>query len=173
MNRWRWELQRAQWRLGTFGLLALLLVGGAAVIALVEALPLRSDIAARETDLDARAAKLTQPPPPSPDQALAPVSAEQRYFVFLHSLHAIAARNGVAIPQISYQLAAQDKDSTLRRYIVDTTFTSSYPQLRGFLAELRPLPGVRCERLTISRPNIGETQLEVRLQCAFLVEASK
>ncbi|KND59507.1 hypothetical protein BVER_01387 [Candidatus Burkholderia verschuerenii] len=173
MNRWLWELRRAQWRLGTYGLIAMLLIGGAMVIALAEIVPLRRDIAAREADLDARAARLTQPPPPSPDQAVAPESPEQRYFVFLHSLHAIAAKNGVTIPQITYQLAAPDKDSSLRRYVVDTTFTSHYLQLRGFLFELRTLPGVRCERLTVSRPNIGVTDLEVRLQCAFLVEASK
>jgi hypothetical protein len=173
MNRPLWELRRAQWRLGTFGLLAMLLLVGAAVIALVEIVPLRRDIAAREADLDARTARLTQPPPPSPDLAVAPDSPEQRYFVFLHGLHAIAAKHGLTIPQITYQLAAQDKDSPLRRYVVETAFTSRYLQLRGFLADLRTLPGVRCERLTISRPNIGVTELDVRLQCAFLVEASK
>jgi hypothetical protein len=173
MNRGLWEMRRAQWRLGTIGLLALLLMGGAAVMMLVDVMPLRHDIAAREADLDTRAARLTQPPPPSPDQALADESPEQRYFVFLHSLHAIAAKNGVTLPQITYQLAAQDKDSPLRRYVVETTFTSRYLQLRSFISELRTLPGVRCERLTVSRPNIGATDLEVRLQCAFLVKASK
>lgn len=173
MNRWSWELRHAQWQLGTIGLLAMLLIGGAMVVALTDIQPLRRDIAAREADLNARAAKLTQPPPPSPDQAVAPESPEQRYFVFLHSLHAIAAKNGVSIPQITYQLAPQDKDSPLRRYVVETTFSTTYLQLRGFLRELRTLPGIRCERLTASRPNIGVTQLEVRLQCSFLVEASK
>ncbi|CCD36063.1 unnamed protein product [Candidatus Paraburkholderia kirkii UZHbot1] len=156
-----------------FGLLALLIVGAAAVIALVEILPLRRDIAARETNLGAREAKLKQPPPPSPDEAVAPGNAEQRYFVFLHSLQAIAAKNGISIPQISYQRAAPDKDSSLRRYVVETTFASPHLQLRGFIRDLRTLPGVRCERLTVSRPNIGATQVEVRLQCSFLVEAAR
>ncbi|SAK75351.1 hypothetical protein AWB75_04239 [Caballeronia catudaia] len=173
MSRLLWELRRAQWRLGIFGVLAVLLFGASAVIALVQMLPLRADIAAREADLDARAATLKQPPPPSPDEAVAPVSAEQRYFIFLHSLHAIAAKNDIALPQITYQSAAQDKDSPLKRYVVETNFTSTYMQFRVFISELRTMPGLRCERLAISRPNIGTTQLEVRLQCSFLVEASK
>ncbi|SAK39974.1 hypothetical protein AWB76_00127 [Caballeronia temeraria] len=174
MNRLVWELRRAQWRLGLFGLLAVLLLGGAAVIALTEIVPLRNDIAGREADLNARAARLRQPPPPSPDEAVSPVSPEQRYFVFLHSLHAIAAKNGIVIPQITYQAAAQEKDDpSLKRYVIETTFSATYLQFRGFLRELRTLPGLRCERLTVSRPNIGVTQLEVRLQCAFLVEAAK
>jgi hypothetical protein len=171
MNRLLWEMRRAQWRLGTIGLLAMLLIGGAAIIALVQIVPMRDDIAAREADLDARAAKLRLPPPPSPDEAVAPVSPEQRYFVFLHSLHAIAAKNAIALPQVTYSLAAQDKDAP-RRYTVDTTFASTYLQLRSFLVDIRSLPGVHCERLTISRPNIGVTQLEVRLQCSFVVETS-
>jgi hypothetical protein len=173
MNRLLWEVRRAQWRLGTFGLLAMLLIGAAGVIALVQILPLHQDIAAREIDLDARATKLRQPPPPLPDEAVAPVSAEQRYFVFLHSLHAIAAKNNIPLPQITYSLAAPDKDATLRRYSVEATFTSTYLQLRDFLREMRALPGLRFERLTISRPNISVTQLEVRLQCSFLVEATQ
>jgi hypothetical protein len=173
MTRWLWELRRARWRLGTFGLLAMLMIVGAGIIALVQIMPLHADIASREADLNARAAKLKQPPPPSPDEATSPMNAEQRYFIFLHSLHAIAAKNGIALPQISYSLAPQDKDSPLRRYIVETNFTSGYLQLRAFLFEIRTLPGIRCERLAISRPNIGVTQLEVRLQCSFIVEASK
>lgn len=173
MSRLVWELRRAQWRLGIVGALAILLIGAAAVIALVQILPLHNDIAAREADLDARAAKLKLPPPPSPDQAVAPFSAEQRYFIFLHSLHAIAAKNGISLPQITYQLAAPDKDSSLKRYVVETTFAATYLQFRVFLSELRTMPGLRCERLTIARPNIGVTQLDVHLQCAFLVEASK
>jgi hypothetical protein len=173
MNRLLWEVRHTQWRIGTFGLLAMLLIGAAAVIALVQILPLRDDIAAREADLDARAAKLRLPPPPLPDQAVAPGSPEQRYFVFLHSLHAIAAKNEIALPQVTYSLAAPDKDSPLRRYTVETSFVSTYLQLRGFLFEIRALPGIRCERLTVSRPNIAVTQVEVRLQCSFLVEATQ
>ncbi|MDR5802788.1 hypothetical protein [Caballeronia sp. LZ001] len=173
MSRWLWELRRARWRLGTFGLFALLLLSSAAIIALVEILPLRNDIAARELDLDARTAKLKQPPPPMPDEAVAPTSPEQRYFVFLHSLHAIAAKNGISMPQITYQMAAQDKDSPSRRFVVETSFSSQYLQFRTFFSELRTLPGIRCERLTLSRPNIGVTDLEIRLQCSFVVEAAK
>jgi hypothetical protein len=171
MNRWLWELRRMQWRLGTFGLLALLVAGSAAVIFVVQILPLRTDIDTRDADLSARAARLKQPPPPSPDEAVAPVSADERYLVFLHGLHSIAAKSGLQIPQITYQLPAQDDKSALRRYVVDAAFTSTYLQLRNFVHGLRTLPGTRCERLTVSRPNIGETQLDVHLQCSFLVEA--
>ncbi len=138
---------------------------------MVEIVPLACDIAERESDLDACTAKLRQPPP-SPDEAVGPVSPDQPYFVFLHSLHAIAAKNGIAIPQISYRLAEPDKGSTMRRYFIETTFTTRYEQFRGFIFELRTLPGIRCEKLSVSQPNIAETKVEVRLQCAFLVEAA-
>ncbi|SAK47302.1 hypothetical protein [Caballeronia ptereochthonis] len=172
MSRWTWELRRAQWRLGIFGVLAVLIALGAAIIALVDIVPLRADITARRHGLDARAASLKQPPPPAADEAVAPVSADQRYFVFLHSLHAIAAKNGMIIPQISYQVATE-RDSSVKRYLVEGSFQATYPQLRGFIGALRRLPGTRCERLTMTRADIGATQLEVRLQCAFLVEAAK
>ena len=93
--------------------------------------------------------------------------------MFLHSLHAIAAKNGVVLPQITYQLAAEEKGSPLQRYVVDMTFTSPYLQVRGYIHDLRTVPGFRCERLTLSRPNIAETQLEVHMQCSILVEATK
>lgn len=171
MNRWLWELQRARWRLGNFGLLALVLLAVAVSVVLMEILPLRRDLEARRHELDARGLKVSQPPAPKPDEALSPVSADQRFYIFLHSFHAIAAKSGLNIPQITYQIAAQNETS-VRRYLVEGTFATDYAQLRGFVVELRHLNGVRIERIAITRPNIGATQLEVRLQCSFLVEVA-
>jgi hypothetical protein len=37
---------------------------------------------------------------------------------------------------------------------------------------LRQLPGVRIELLTLSRQDIGQTQLAIRIQCSLLVEVA-
>jgi hypothetical protein len=170
MNRLLWEARRMQWRLGTPGLLAAVLVVAVIAIVLFEIVPTARDIATREGDLDTRTAKLTEPPPPTPDEAVGPANADQRFFIFLHSFHAIAQKNGLSIPQVSYE--PPKDEGALKRYAVSTTFSSTWPQLRGFIADLRRLPGARCQRLAVSRPDIGATQLEVRLQCSFVVEGA-
>jgi len=170
MNRLIWEARRMQWRLATPGLLAVVLIGVVVAIALFEIVPTARDIGTREHELDARAAKLSDAPPPTPDEAVGPASADQRFFVFLHSFHAIALKNGISIPQVSYEPAREE--GALRRYAVTAAFTSTYLQLRGFFGDLRRLPGARCQRVAVTRPDIGATQLEVRIQCAFLVEGA-
>ncbi|QYD69726.1 hypothetical protein KZJ38_05030 [Paraburkholderia edwinii] len=170
MNRLLWEARRMQWRLGTPGLLAAVLVGAVIAIAVFEIVPTARDIATREHELDTRTAKLAEPPPPTPDEAVGPASPDQRFFVFLHSFHAIALKNGISIPQVSYE--PPKEDGALRRYAVTASFASTYLQLRSFFADLRRLPGVRCQRVAVSRPDIGATQLDVRIQCSFLVEGA-
>jgi hypothetical protein len=171
MNRILWEARRAQWRLGTPGLLAAVIVAVVMSIILLEIVPTKRDIETRQHELETRSVKLLEPPPPTPDEAVGPVSADQRFFVFLHSFHAIAAKNGVSIPQVSYE--PPKDEGALRRYAVTGTFSTTYPQLRNFIADLRRLPGARCQRVAVSRPNIGVTQLEVRIQCSFLVEGAQ
>jgi hypothetical protein len=167
MNRLWWEARRGQWRLGTTGVLAALVLVAALAVALLEIVPTGRDIAARRLDLDARAAKLVGAPPPMPDEAVEPANPDQRFFIFLHGFHAIALKNGVQIPQVTYEPSKED--GALRRYAVSGTFTSTYLQLRSFVADLRRLPGARCQRVAASRPDIGATQLEVRIQCSFFV----
>lgn len=172
MNRLAWEFQRARWRLGMPGLLAFVLIAAALVILLAEIVPLRRDEAERRSDLAAREEKLKEPPPPLAEEAPTEVSADRRFFVFLHGFHAMAERAALTIPQISYQVMDAKEDKSTKRYLLETTFTSTYLQMRSFLAELRRVPGVRCERLTISRQTIAATQLDIKLQCLFLVEVT-
>ena len=170
MTRWMWELQRARWRLGMFGTLAAVLVLAVLLLTLLEIWPLSRDIAARRTALDARIAKLQDPPAPSADEAPTEVSADRRFFEFLHGFHSAAENAALPIPQISYQ-AVETKDvKTIKRYLLETTFVCTYLQMRSFLGELRRVPGVRCERVTISRQAIAATQLEVKLQGQYVVE---
>ncbi|MDR0182585.1 hypothetical protein [Lysobacter arvi] len=169
MNRTVWQLQRARWRLGTIGVLAVVVLLFAVVVALVEIAPLQRDIAHRRADLEQRSAVIAHPPPPQPEQATDPGSADDRFSVFLHSFHAIAKKNGLDIPQVVYQPAGADA-APVRRYLLEATFNTTYPQFRVFLQDLRRLPGVRVEHLAVSRGDIGSTQLEIRMQCSFLVE---
>ncbi|WP_144109484.1 hypothetical protein [Paraburkholderia sp. BCC1886] len=171
MNRGLWELRRLRWRLGNFGLLAALMIVVAATIALLEIRPMQRDLETRRESLAVREARLVQPPPPVPDDIVANGNPDQRFGIFLHSFHAMAAKSGLSIPQVVYQSPQQD-DPAVRRYLVESTFSSDYLRLRAFIATLRHLDGVRIERLSITRPNIGATQLEVRIQCSYLVEVA-
>ncbi|MFC3816167.1 hypothetical protein [Lysobacter sp. GCM10012299] len=169
MKRIEWELRRASWRLGNLGRLAVVVLVIAGVIAWVEVRPLQVDLAKRGEQLDARTVAMAHAPPPLPEAALDKASADQRFSVFLHSFHAIAARHGLVIPSAVYQ--AEPSDGTrLRRYLVEASFNSDYRQFRAFTADLRQLPGVRIEHLTLSRQDIGQTQLAIRIQCSLLVE---
>lgn len=171
MTRWLWELRRARWRFGTFGWLALLLMAVAAGVVVMEVLPMRADLARRAEELAAREAKLAHAPTPAPDVAGKAMNADQRFSVFLHSFHAIASKHGLSIPQVTYQAVAED-EASLRRYLVEGTFTGAYLPIRTFVADLRLLRGVRVERVSISRTGIDKTQLDVRIKCSYLVEVS-
>jgi len=171
VTRWIWELRRARWRFGTFGWLALLLMMMAAGVAVSEILPMRADLARRTAELSTREAQLVHAPPPAPDVVGRAMTADQRFSVFLHSFHAIAGQHGLSVPQVTYQAVAED-EASLRRYLVEGTFTGSYLQVRTFVADLRLLRGVRIERVTLSRTGIDKTQLDARIKCSFLVETS-
>lgn len=171
MTRWIWELRRARWRFGTFGWLALLLMAVAAGVAALEILPMRADLARRTEELAAREARLAHAPTPDPDVADRTMNADQRFSVFLHSFHAIAGKHGLSVPQVTYQTVAED-EASLRRYLVEGTFTGAYLPIRMFVSDLRLLRGVRIERVTLSRTGIDKTQLDVRIKCSFLVEVS-
>lgn len=171
MKRIEWELRRGVWRLGNLGRCAVAVLVIAVVIAWVEIRPLQRDLAARQVQLDARAAAIAGAPPPTPEEARDKASADQHFSVFLHSFHAIAARHGLVIPSAVYQAVPVD-ETRLRRYLVEASFTSDYPRFRAFTADLRQLAGVRIEHLTLSRQDIGQTQLAIRIQCSFLVEVA-
>ncbi|HEY5804435.1 MAG TPA: hypothetical protein VIT90_12145 [Lysobacter sp.] len=171
MNRIEWELRRGLWRLGTLGRVSIAVLAITVVIAWVEVWPMQRDLAQRRARLDDRVAAVVEPPPPLPEAARDKASADQKFSIFLHSFHAIAARRGLAIPSAVYQAAPSDSNR-LRRYLVEASFNSDYQQFRGFIADLRQLPGVRIEHVTLSRQDIGQTRLAVRLQCSFLVEVS-
>lgn len=171
MTRWLWELRRARWRFGTFGWLALLLMVAATGVVVMEILPMRADLARRGEDLSRREAELKHAPTPAPDVVGGGMNADQRFSVFLHSFHAIASKHGLSIPQVTYQMATED-EASLRRYLVEATFTGAYLPVRMFVSDLRLLRGVRIERVSLSRTGIDKTQLDVRLKCSFLVEVS-
>jgi hypothetical protein len=171
MKRFEWELRRGLWRLGNLGRLAVAVFVIAAVVVCVEVWPLQRDLAQRRELLDARLAAMVHAPPPTPEEALDKASADQRFSAFLHSFHAIAAHHGLTIPSAVYQAEPGD-GSRLRRYLVEASFNSDYRQFRGFTADLRQLPGVRIELLTLSRQDIGQTQLAIRIQCSLLVEVA-
>lgn len=169
MKRLEWELRRGLWRLGNLGRLAVVVIAIAAVIVWVKVLPLKRDLTTRNQQLEARIAAIAHAPPPTPQTAFDKASADQRFSVFLHSFHAIAARHGLPIPSAVYQAVPSD-GSRLRRYLVVASFKSDYRQFRAFTADLRQLQGVRIENLTLSRQDIGQTQLAIRIRCSLLVE---
>lgn len=174
MKRMAWELSRGWWRLGRIGAMGGILLLATAVIVLTEHLPLQRDLQSRRIGLAERERVLRRLPPPAPDRAPHEERAQYRFAQFLHHFHDIAARHGLAIAQVDYKPQAIDdtRAAPVHGYLIDTSFGSSYPQLRRFLLDLRSFPGVRVERLSVVRPDIGKTSLEVQVQWSYRVEAA-
>ncbi|MCW5623151.1 MAG: hypothetical protein KIT73_00325 [Burkholderiales bacterium] len=79
-------------------------------------------------------------------------------------LHTAAARNGLTLESGEYQLVVP-KDARLMRYQITLPIRASYPQLRGFVAEvLDKIPAAGVEDVAIRRENIASPVLDVRLK---------
>ncbi|PXV57053.1 hypothetical protein SAMN04487785_109177 [Dyella jiangningensis] len=167
-QRLGWEIKRLRWRLGTFGLLGVVLLLFSVAMTLFEAVPLARDLHVRSQDLERRAREATVPPSPAPatieDNGYSP-----SFTTFLHSLFAMANKEGIATSQVAYK-AETEGDGKVERYFVALSMKASYPQLRMFSADLRTLGGMRLEHVTISRGDIGQTTLDVRVELSFAIE---
>jgi Tfp pilus assembly protein PilO len=83
---------------------------------------------------------------------------------WLGHIHTAAARNGLVLESGEYRLV-RPRDARLVRYQVMLPVRGTYPQLRGFVAEvLEQVPAAGLEDLVIKRDAIGNPELDVRLK---------
>lgn len=79
-------------------------------------------------------------------------------------IHVAAARNGLVLETGEYQLERQ-KDARLARYQITLPVKGTYPQLRGFVAEvLEKVPAAGLEDVVIKREAIGVPMLDAQLR---------
>lgn len=168
MNKLVWSIKRWQWRLGTLGMLAVLLAFVAIVIAFAEIIPLHKDLAKREQQLQQQRLTLERPPLAT-EVAGDAAGGELRFTRFLGDFYALAARDGIELPQVEYQVQSED-EGRLQRHLVRVPIKSSYPVVRSFLGELRRMRGVRLDTISMSRDDIAQTTLDIDLRFSYLVE---
>lgn len=90
---------------------------------------------------------------------------------WLGQMHTAAARNGLALETAEYQLQRQ-KGSRLARYQITLPVKGTYPQLRGFVADLlEKVPAAALEDIVIKREAIGNPVLEARLKVTIFLGA--
>lgn len=79
-------------------------------------------------------------------------------------VHVAAARNGLVLETGEYQLE-HGKDARLARYQITLPIKGTYPQLRGFVAEvLEKVPAAGLEDVVIKREAIGVPTLDAQLR---------
>jgi len=161
--------------------LALLLAGAAAQVALVPArAKLNADYeAARQaarTPLPPRAAPAA--PPPGRDQNLqdfyATLGERRGVERQLKEVFALAARHDLALRQGEYR-ASNDRNAKLVAYQVNLPVKGSYGAIWQFAMDvLRAIPHASLDDVALRRDSVGEDGVEARLRLTFyLAEGSK
>jgi len=165
--------------------LALLLAGAAAQVALVSARAQLNEEyeAARQaarTPLPPRAAPVA--PPPSSDQNLqhfyATLGERRGVERQLKQVFALAERHGLALRQGEYR-ATNDRNAKLIAYQVNLPVKGSYGAIWEFAMDvLRAIPHASLDDVAFRRDSVGEAGVEARLRLTFylaneLAEGSK
>jgi len=161
--------------------LALLLAGAAAQVALV---PARARLNA---DYEAARQAARMPLPPRAAPAAAPPSSDQNLQDFyaalgerrgverqLKEVFALAARHGLALRQGEYR-ATNDRNAKLVAYQVNLPVQGSYGAIWQFAMDvLRAIPHASLDDVAFRRDSVGQAGVEARLRLTFyLAEGSK
>lgn len=157
MKRLWWELEHALPRLGVPGLLGLIMLVTALVLAGLVSPPL----AAKRVELDAETARISLRPlrttveAPKVDilEQFAPVKAMPQR---LQDIMSLAAREGLRIPRGQYALHKPEPGGLpLARYSLTLPVTGSYTAVRQFAEQARrQIPGLALTQLSFTREQI-------------------
>jgi hypothetical protein len=176
MNRLYWYGQRCLHTLGLVGLMGLVLLGLAAYV-WWHAMPLMRQAL--------ESAELARPERESPQMAQ-PADPEQQLKTFYAAywpvasagkaqarLAALARQQGLELPQGNYRQEAETGGHLLR---VDLVYNlkAEYPAIRDFVAAAEAAqPGLRLRRYQLQRAQVGEPQIEARLEFALWLRAGE
>lgn len=180
-ERFRWQVRREFARLGWPGLGGLALLGAAAVLWLGAQRPderraqqLRGDVA----DLRARlrsageGAQGGSGVPKAPATRAGQLATFYGFFPAVASLpdwlallNTAAARNGLVLESGDYALVAPRGEQRLARYEMTLPVKGTWPQLRGFVAEvMERIPAAALEDVVLRRDTVGAAQVEAKLK---------
>jgi hypothetical protein len=96
-----------------------------------------------------------------------PATAEVTQYV--ERIYAAACAEKLSLMHGEYT-GAELPTAGLVRYKVTLPLKGSYGQVRRFIAEsLKTVPGLTLDDVTLSRPNIGEAQVEARVQLSLFL----
>ncbi|MBI1397107.1 MAG: hypothetical protein GC151_14115 [Betaproteobacteria bacterium] len=171
----QWLLRREGARLKWRGLAGLALFAAVAGLAVTLVWPVRSDVANLKAEVAGLRARLKAQTRAGGESRAAPTRADQldTFYAFFPAtrslpdwvgqIHNAAQRNGLSLDRGDYRLQ-QHAGEKLLRYEVRLPVKGSYPQLRGFIAEvLHKVPAASLENVTLKRDDIHAPDLDARL----------
>ncbi|QXI28105.1 GspMb/PilO family protein [Pseudomonas vanderleydeniana] len=163
----RWHLARGQRLLGTWGILAMLLIIAALVIRQGLVVPALADSTLRLSQAQAGIAERPLDLHANEPQAVRSLPDSDSFEARLEPVLMALQHNGFAVLQTDFQYTSQTDEQT-RRLALDIPLTGSYPALRKTLDELVRQPALRIDSLSLQRKDIDTAQLEIRLRLSLL-----
>ena len=174
-----WQLSRLPGQTGLYGIVGLVMVVLALVSYFEKQRPVERDLDAREielakkeSDLEARAKELAEPPDPSAPLPRGAVRPEETYTTFLREGVRLAAENHLKGTQIEYRTLSEAA-GRLVRYGLQFPVVGTYPDLRNFVIQISKIPGVRIERMEFTRTQIGDSEVSAQIQLSYLTEVKR
>ena len=157
---------------------ALLLAAGAAYGALV-LLPARDQLAANEVKVARAERKAAAVRSGAEAAPLSPVQRRERFYGALAStteitqsvdrIYAAASAEKLSLMHGEYT-GADLPTAGLVRYKITLPLKGSYGQIRRFVSEAtKTVPGLTLDDVTLQRPNIGDAQVEARVQLSLFL----
>ena len=157
---------------------ALLLAAGAAYGALV-LLPAREQVAANEVKVARAERKAAAVRSGAEAAPLSPAQRRERFYnalpattevtQYVERIYAAASAEKLSLMHGEYT-GADLPTAGLVRYKITLPLKGSYTQVRHFIAEsTRTVPGLALDDVAVSRPNIGDAQVEARVQLSLFL----
>ncbi|UXY16810.1 hypothetical protein N8I74_07265 [Chitiniphilus purpureus] len=165
-----WHARQWSRHAGILGLVGGALLLGALFIQRQEVVPFERDLLEREQKLEENQRSLRQPaatPASAVEQAA--LNPPESFTEFLRRASQIAGRNRLSVLQSEYKMVSEG-GGHLVRYGLQFPANGRYPDVRGFIADLEKLPGVRVEAISMSRLQIGDELLSIQMQLSYLTE---
>lgn len=183
-----WRLRREAATLGWRGMAGLALLGAAAILWLGAQRPderkaqqLKADVA----DLRARLRSAGEAGSGPDGRALAPATRADQLATFyaffpvvaslpdwLAVLNTAAASNGLVLESGEYALVAPRGEQRLARYEITLPVKGTWPQLRGFVADvMEKIPAAALEDLVLRREAVGAADVEAKLKLVLWLGA--